>query len=558
MTKKKLSEYRAKRDFTKTAEPSGAAAVRPAKQLRFVIQKHAATRLHYDFRLELDGVFKSWAVTRGPSIDPHDKRLAVEVEDHPLDYGDFEGTIPKGQYGGGTVMLWDRGFWAPVGDKSPEQQLRDGELKFVLAGEKLEGSWVLVKMKNGRFGGKRNNWLLIKHKDEGAHAGDADHILSLDRSVASKRTMEQIAAGKGRSPDPFILQKGRGSRADAVWNSSGPDDKAEPAAAKKPLKRMPVRKMAKSSTRRASETASPDGSTVLGIRISHPEKELWPAVDNEPAVSKLDLAHYLETVGTWMLPHIKGRPCSVIRAPDGIGGETFFQRHAMRGMSKEIDLVRVSGDREPYIEVNSIEGLVALGQIASLEFHPWNCAPLDPNVAGRLVFDLDPAPDVEFGRVVAAAIELRERLDKVGLISFCKTTGGKGMHVVTPLKTRGTAGVGWDDAKAFAGALCEQMANDSPDAYLIKMTKKLRKGRIFLDYLRNDRMSTAVAPLSPRARPGATVSMPLTWGQVKQGLDPKRFTLRSVPALLKKSSAWEDYCDSERPLKSAIKKLLGS
>lgn len=561
MPKKKLSEYRAKRDFTKTAEPSGSATVRAAQNLRFVIQKHAATRLHYDFRLELDGVFKSWAVTRGPSIDPKDKRLAVEVEDHPLDYGDFEGTIPKGQYGGGTVMLWDRGFWAPLGDESPETQLRKGELKFVLVGEKLKGSWVLVKIKNDRFGdGKRNNWLLIKHKDEGAHPGDDDKLLSLDRSIASNRTMAQIAAGEGSGPEPFILKGRRAKRPDAVWHSDGKkadDDDPEPAARKRPLKRMPVRKVAKTRAKGAADDAETSGARVLGIAISHPDKVLWPA-SSDTAVTKIDLAHYLEAVGDWMLPHIKGRPCSVIRAPDGINGQTFFQRHAMRGMSKEIDLVRISGDREPYIEVNSLEGLIALGQIAALEFHPWNCAPLLPDVPGRLVFDLDPAPDVAFACVVDAANELRQRLEAVGLVAFCKTTGGKGIHVVTPLKTRGGAAVGWDEAKMFAGALCQQMAKDSPEHYLIKMTKKLREGRIFLDYLRNDRMATAVAPLSPRARPGATVSMPLTWGQVKRDLDPKRFTVQSVPALLKKSSAWKDYCDSERPLKSAIKKLLGS
>src|SRR5579875_1900978 len=187
---KPLSTYRAKRDFTKTGEPSGAREVKPADRLRFVIQKHAATRLHYDLRLELDGVFKSWAVTKGPSLDPHDRRLAVEVEDHPLDYGDFEGTIPKGQYGGGTVMLWDRGYWAAEPGESIEKGLAKGDLKFVLDGERLHGSWVLVKIRNDRTGGKRTNWLLIKHRDDFVREGDADALLTENAtSIASGRTM---------------------------------------------------------------------------------------------------------------------------------------------------------------------------------------------------------------------------------------------------------------------------------------------------------------------------------------------------------------------------------
>src|SRR3954470_16284616 len=233
--KQALKKYRSMRDFKKTAEPSGTATVTKAAALRFVIQKHEASRLHYDFRLELNGTFKSWAVTRGPSLNPADKRLAVEVEDHPLDYGDFEGTIPKGQYGGGTVLLWDRGFWEPEGDA--EKMLAKGDLKFSLDGEKLHGSWVLVRMRGDKFGGKRTNWLLIKHRDKYAKEAKGEAILDKDHSVASGRAMEQIAQGKGAEPKPFI--RARAFRANAVWQSkSRKQDDAEEKT--EPVKKKPA------------------------------------------------------------------------------------------------------------------------------------------------------------------------------------------------------------------------------------------------------------------------------------------------------------------------------
>ena len=845
-----LKTYKAKRRFGVTTEPEGKVGRKKsrAQKLAFVMQKHAARRLHYDLRLELDGVMKSWAVTRGPSLVPGEKRLAVAVEDHPIDYNTFEGTIPQGEYGGGTVMVWDRGSWMPEHDA--HKGLKKGHLSFFIQGEKLRGLWHLVRLHKKRDE-TRENWLLIKSDDEEARtARDKDILDEAPLSVKTGRTMEQIAAGVKRpakkpaakkrktaakkmkavkrkravaasattmrkvtsiaagaplpdfvkpclatladkAPDsgnwiheikfdgyrlqarldhgrvtlltrngldwttkfPTLakavaalkanqalidgelvvedpegvssfsllqqeLKSGRqdrlvfyafdllhldgadlrkqtllerkdalaallkgapsggairlsesidetgsvllkhacrmhlegiiSKRSDAPYRSGrghdwlktkctdrqefviagyvaatndaraigalvlgvfdkgklryagrtgtgftqtsardlyrklnalkrgrtpfdtvpaeergrrGPiwvepklvaevdfhgwthgdrirhasyqglredkvasevvheaPDKAATAAATSATAKKRSAPITKSITKKNAK------AVVGSITLTHPDRVYW----EDAGVTKRDLADYYSAVWKWMRPHITGRPISLLRCPEGAAGQCFFQKHAAAGISTEhLHLIAEKGDK--IISIDDLDGLLSLVQAGVLEFHTRGTTAGDLGNADRLVFDLDPGPGTGWKDVVAAARDVRARLEQLKLKSFLKTSGGKGLHVVLPI-----APTPWAEAKTFAQALAGAMAADDPDLYVATATKAKRNKRIFIDYLRNSRDATAVAPYSTRARPGAAVSVPIEWSELGSLKSADQFTVLNLPARLKR------------------------
>lgn len=822
-----LEQYHSKRDFKKTSEPAGKVA--PGKNAKaggiFVIHKHAATRLHYDLRLEHEGVLWSWAVTRGPSLDPSEKRLAVHVEDHPIDYAPFEGTIPKGEYGGGSVLVWDKGTWVPEID--PAKAMKKGHITFELKGHKLHGLWHLVRLKP-RAGEKRENWLLIKSDDAAARPGE-DILKEAPESVKSGLTIEEIGEGKaarGEKPDvwhsnkpvagkaktsrrldfvepqlatlerdappgkdwlhevkfdgyrmqaqiagtevqlltrtgldwtekfggaiaaelaglkcsdaiidgeivvladsgvssfallqadlsakrtdrfiyyvfdlmrldgkdlrgePLVERKqalqdllgklensavrfsdhfaepgkimlehacrmglegvvskradapyrsgrgpswvkskctarqefviggylpsdktGRGlrsllvgyhengelhyagrvgtgfsaktaselkTRLDALKAEHSPFDKAVPKGKglvwvkpelvgevefrswtsdriirhasfqglreDKPAEEV-VQEKPQSSTGKSPAKArpvpgsagKPAGATTTSVKLSHPDKLLWP----EEKISKQGLLDHYALVWPRMEQFIVNRPLSLVRAPDGVGGPRFFQKHASAGMSDKIARMKDPTDGEEILFIRDFDGVAALVQYGVVEIHIWGCTVAALEQPDQIIFDLDPDEGVDVKAVREAALDIRGKLEELSLPNFVKTSGGKGYHVVMPLKPSAD----WDAVKTFAHDFAKALEQASPDRYTATLSKKARTGKIFVDYLRNGRGSTTVAPYSSRAKKGATVSMPVTWAEIEAGLAPNAFPIGDKTTLkqLAEADPWADF-----------------
>jgi bifunctional non-homologous end joining protein LigD len=821
-TKASLGEYRRKRNFKVTPEPAGEARGAPRDTLKFVVQKHDATRLHYDFRLEVGGVLKSWAVPKGPSLDPAKKSLAVEVEDHPLEYGGFEGVIPKGQYGGGTVMLWDQGTWEPRGD--PAEGLKAGKLHFTLHGKKLRGEWTLVRMGWGREGGKKN-WLLMKLRDEFAD-GRAD-VLKDAESVTSGRSMAEIAGDRdevwdsnrgrattsSRTPpakwprdigvqlavlaekppggsgwvheikldgyrllafvadghvrlltrkkqdwtekfaatakalshikadlaiidgEAVVLDKAGQSnfqllqealkegksqrivfyafdllfhngkdlrrlplsrrkemlerllsesrlgtrvrlsehmtgdgkqiihkacdmslegivskrvdapyvaRRDPTWIKSKCSQRQEmvivgytdPSGSRegfgalllgyhdpkhrlvyagrvgtgfdtKLLKSMRRQFEAIERTESALDVAPParerrkahwvepslvaevrftnwtrDGSlrhpTFLGLRKDKPAEEVvreTPAkirkntataahadaesnpvklthpdkvLDAESGVTKKDLLAYCQLAEKWMLPHVVDRPLTLLRCPSGTGAKCFYQRNWTETVPAELQGNAAKGNAEIPIVIHDAAGLYQMVQINAIEIHAWNCTQRDMAHPDQLIFDLDPGPGVSWKNVVKGAEMLRRTLEGLKLPTFIKTSGGKGLHVITPIAPN----VDWDSAKNFCRQIATTLVKGS-DLFVANMRKDLRGGKIYIDFQRNGPGATAITPYCPRARKGMAVAMPIAWRQLSEINSADAFTVKEAEKYLKRRKAdpWEDFENSRVDLR---------
>ncbi|MDD4111401.1 MAG: non-homologous end-joining DNA ligase, partial [Clostridia bacterium] len=495
--------YNKKRDFNKTLEPKG--IKKPLKDLskikdmekkskdalQLVVQHHIARRGHFDFRLEWKGVLLSWAVPKGPSYDSGDKRLAIQVENHPLEYRNFEGTIPKGEYGGGTVMLWDEGTWQPLNDV--DEGLKKGVLKFALNGKRLMGKWSLIRLKDKEK--TQNNWILIKEKDEYEKKLD---ISNFKTSIRTGRTMLQIANNEKTVKDP--------------------------------LKQI----------EKQLDKADYSKTIYIGeVKITSPNKIMFKDSD----IKKIDIIKYYVKVAKRMLPLLTNRIVSLVRCPKGMFSACFFKKHpdiVSEGIVP-IVITNKKNEKGEFFFIDNIYGVIFEAQMNTIEFHVWGSSVENLEYPDVMVFDLDPDEGMDLKQVRQGVKDLKRILDKLSLTSFLKTSGGKGYHVVVPFRPS----VSWSKFYGFSKDIAKAMEKNWPDRYTSNIRKVNRKNKIFIDWERNGRGSTSVAPYSVRAKKGAPVSMPISWKELDT-IAPQDFNIKNSIERLKKADPWKNFFKANR------------
>ncbi|MBA2282631.1 MAG: ATP-dependent DNA ligase [Acidimicrobiia bacterium] len=505
----KLATYRAKRRFDKTPEPSGdgAPTAPPEGSSRFVVQRHQASRLHYDFRLEIDGVLVSWAVPKGPTLDPKARHLAVHVEDHPVEYFDFEGVIPKGEYGGGDVIVWDWGTWSLAKGNDAQRDLRKGDLHIDLDGSKLHGRFVLVHRDQNRSG--KEQWILLKKNDDDAVAGwDPE---AHPQSVKSGRTNDEVLA------DP-----------DHLWHSDLPADRAAVPTA---------------STRWAAADADEVGALdALGpkggswslrgreLKVTNLDKVLFPArSEGEAPVTKRDLIRYHALVAPWMLPYLDGRPVNLNRFPDGVAKKGFWHKavptHAPEWLNRWQNDEADPGETECYAVVDESAALAWMANYGAVELNPWTSRVADVHRPTWAFIDLDPGPTTTFDELLVLARLHRTALEHLGVEARPKVTGKRGIQVWVPVAPR----YSFDETRTWVERLSKAVGATVPELVSWEWRTDARGGKARLDYTQNAINKTLVAPFSARPAAGAPVSVPIAWDELDDpDLTPDRWTVRDV------------------------------
>ena len=555
-----LGTYRRKRDFTRTPEPSGAAGparhdrdakpvdgpeARPAETgtgARFVVQRHRARRLHYDFRLEIDGVLASWAVPKGPTLDPGVRRAAIHVEDHPLEYFDFEGVIPAGQYGGGDVTVWDKGTWRldkADGPAAAGQALRAGELHLDLYGQKLRGRFILVRTRtNGGPPAPKEQWLLLHKHDE--HAVEGWDPEAHPRSVLSGRTNDEVKQDPERmwrSAEPAeraeVRLKPASNGAGAVVDrSAGPPASNGPAPAVGP----PAATWRPLGDAQFAELDAMGKEGVWRVwdrelRVTNLDKTLFPGRAGEEPLSKRDFLRYAAQVAPVVLPYLAGRALNMHRFPNGAGSKGFWHKelptHAPDWVPRWDNPAAAKDESRTYLVVDEPAALVWAANFGALEWHAWTSLTSAPEQPTYAMIDLDPGPRTTWDELLVLARLHRTALEHLGVVGRPKLTGQRGVQIWVPVR----AGLSFDETRRWTERLSRTVGAVVPDLVSWKWSVSDRSGLARLDYTQNAKNKTLVAPYSPRPAPGAPVSAPIEWDELDDPrLAPDSFTVRNVMA----------------------------